>query len=85
MRQKSMLNQNFSLSVCFSAVVDAILLKIQTLRLKMLTNDCRVMLNSSSKFKSLGKREDFTFKCFESFVAAEIIPGKESNRQTSFS
>lgn len=46
----------------------------------MLTNDCRVMLNSSSKFKSLGKREDFTFKCFESFVAAEIIPGKESNQ-----
>lgn len=25
----------------------------------MLTNDCRVMLNSSSKFRSLGEREDF--------------------------
>lgn len=25
----------------------------------MLTNDCRVMLNSSSKFKSLGETEAF--------------------------
>lgn len=34
------------------------------------------MLNSSSKFKSLGKREDFTFKRFESFVAAELFQEK---------
>lgn len=59
MRQKSMLTRIFNSKSVFSGVVVAILLKIQKLQLKILTNDCRVMLNSSSKFKSLGEREDF--------------------------
>lgn len=53
----------FNFRSVFSNGVVAILFKIQNLQLKMLTNDYRVTLNSSSKFKSLGET-GYSFKCF---------------------